>query len=61
MSEDNIYYKNHNMQELDETLGDIHGVIVDTENKILRNVQSAVLECDEQICQITDIAAEFDW
>jgi DNA mismatch repair protein MSH5 len=61
MSSDYIYYKNQTMHELDEEIGDIHGMIIDIESKIVRQVEEYILAAGDSIQRVTEIAAELDW
>ncbi|KAF9193313.1 MutS protein msh5 [Haplosporangium sp. Z 11] len=55
-----VYYKNGAMRELDEHLGDIHGLIVDREIDILQGLQERILEYSNLLIVCSDICAELD-
>lgn len=59
-TDENLYYKNGTMEELDRELGDLHQDISDLENAVLREVETAVLKAETSIEEITDAAAELD-
>ncbi|KAG0248875.1 MutS protein msh5 [Mortierella polycephala] len=59
-TESTVYYKNGAMRELDEHLGDIHGLIVDREIDILQGLQERVLEYTNLLIICSDICAELD-
>ncbi|KAG0305462.1 MutS protein msh5 [Dissophora globulifera] len=55
-----VYYKNSAMRELDEHLGDIHGLIVDREIDILQGLQERILEYSQLLVICSDLCAELD-
>ncbi|KAJ3042960.1 MutS protein msh5 [Rhizophlyctis rosea] len=55
-----VYYKSDQMFELDETVGDIHSMIVDREIEIMQRLQETVLEFADSLRQIADVCAEID-
>ncbi|KAJ3280380.1 MutS protein msh5 [Borealophlyctis nickersoniae] len=55
-----VYYKSDQMFELDETLGDIHSIIVDREIEIMQRLQETVLEYAETLRQAANVCAELD-
>ncbi|KAG0049466.1 MutS protein msh5 [Gryganskiella cystojenkinii] len=59
-TETTVYYKNQAMRELDEHLGDIHGLIVDREIDILQGLQERVLEYSHVMVSCSDLCAELD-
>ncbi|KAK3841818.1 MAG: DNA mismatch repair protein MutS, partial [Linnemannia gamsii] len=59
-TESTIYYKNAAMRELDEHLGDIHGLIVDREIDILQVLQERIIENSELLVTCSDLCAELD-
>ncbi|KAF8944484.1 MutS protein msh5 [Haplosporangium gracile] len=59
-TESTIYYKNATMRELDEHLGDIHGLIVDREIDILQALQERIIENSQLLVTCSDLCAELD-
>ncbi|CAG8445606.1 11405_t:CDS:10, partial [Scutellospora calospora] len=55
-----VYYKNDRMRELDEYLGDIHGLIVDREIEIMQKLQDRVLEYVPLFLSSSAVCAELD-
>ncbi|KAJ3057389.1 MutS protein msh5 [Rhizophlyctis rosea] len=55
-----VYYKSDQMFELDETVGDIHSMIVDREIEIMQRLQETVLEYSESLQQTAQVCAEID-
>ncbi|GES81967.1 MutS family protein MSH5 [Rhizophagus clarus] len=55
-----VYYKNNRMKELDEYLGDIHGLIVDREIEIMQKFQDHILEYASLLLNATAVCAELD-
>ncbi|CAG8489217.1 10316_t:CDS:10 [Ambispora gerdemannii] len=55
-----VYYKNDRMRELDEYLGDIHGLIVDREIEIMQRLQERVSENTASLLASTAVCAELD-
>ncbi|PKC07226.1 hypothetical protein RhiirA5_500820 [Rhizophagus irregularis] len=55
-----VYYKNDRMKELDEYLGDIHGLIVDREIEIMQKLQDHILEYASLLLNATAACAELD-
>ncbi|KAF9961209.1 MutS protein msh5, partial [Modicella reniformis] len=59
-TESTVYYKNNAMRELDEHLGDIHGLIVDREIDIMQGLQDRILEYSQLLVTCSDLCAELD-
>ncbi|KAF9297295.1 MutS protein msh5 [Linnemannia elongata] len=59
-TESTVYYKNATMRELDEHLGDIHGLIVDREIDILQALQERIIENSQLLVTCSDLCAELD-
>lgn len=59
-TEDNAYYKNSNMSEMDQTFGDIYGQIIDKEIEIVQALAERVLEYEEMLNSSSDICGELD-
>ncbi|KAI7824065.1 muts domain V-domain-containing protein [Gamsiella multidivaricata] len=59
-TESTVYYKNSAMRELDEHLGDIHGLIVDREIDILQGLQERIMEYSQVLVACSDLCAELD-
>ncbi|RUP45064.1 hypothetical protein BC936DRAFT_148657, partial [Jimgerdemannia flammicorona] len=55
-----VYYKNDRMRQLDETLGDIHGLIVDKEIEIMQMLSERVLEYAPLLICTAEVCAELD-
>ncbi|CAG8537518.1 14194_t:CDS:10, partial [Ambispora leptoticha] len=55
-----VYYKNSRMRELDEYLGDIHGLIVDREIEIMQRLQERANENTASLLASTVVCAELD-
>ncbi|RIB15967.1 muts domain V-domain-containing protein [Gigaspora rosea] len=55
-----VYYKNDRMRELDEYLGDIHGLIVDREIEIVQKLQDRILEYVPLFLNSSAVCAELD-
>ncbi len=47
-----MYFKNATMRELDESIGDIYGQIVDFENVVIRELEQAVLNCHKELIDV---------
>ncbi|KAF9124810.1 MutS protein msh5 [Mortierella sp. 14UC] len=60
ITESTVYYKNAAMRELDEHLGDIHGLIVDREIDILQVLQERIIENSELLVSCSELCAELD-
>ncbi|KAI9139130.1 muts domain V-domain-containing protein [Paraphysoderma sedebokerense] len=56
----NGYYKNGRMRELDEHIGDIHGLIVDKEIEIMQQLQEAMLNYLDTLLSIYEVCVELD-
>ncbi|KAL1618838.1 hypothetical protein SLS54_006953 [Diplodia seriata] len=59
-SEEQVYYKNDNMREMDDHFGDLHGLICDKEIEITHNLAQYVLEFEDVFVKASDICAELD-
>lgn len=47
--------------ELDESIGDIHAMIVDKEIKIMQKLSSRILACSQDFTDIVHVLSEVDW
>ncbi|CAO3628674.1 unnamed protein product [Cunninghamella echinulata] len=54
------YYKNEKTNELDETLGDIHTMIIDREIEIVQYLGENILQYQESLLLITSTLSELD-
>lgn len=59
-TEDNAYYKNSNMTEMDQYFGDIYGRILDKEIEIVQQLGERVLEYEDLLNDASDICGELD-
>ncbi|KAK4543724.1 hypothetical protein LTR36_005369 [Oleoguttula mirabilis] len=59
-TEQNAYYKNSNMTEMDQYFGDIYGRICDKEIEIIQALGVRVLEYEELLNLASDICGELD-
>jgi len=55
-----VYYKDNRMHELDAKFGDVVANICDVELEIVHDLAQRVLECEDMICEISDICGEVD-
>ncbi|TPX68056.1 hypothetical protein SpCBS45565_g03372 [Spizellomyces sp. 'palustris'] len=55
-----VYYKSDRMFELDESIGDIHSMIVDREIEIIQRLQETVLGYRATLIQVANVCAELD-
>ncbi|RHZ76807.1 hypothetical protein Glove_192g13 [Diversispora epigaea] len=55
-----VYYKNDKMRELDEYLGDIHGLIVDREIETVQKLQDRTLEHVPLLLNASTVCSELD-
>ncbi|KAJ3163330.1 MutS protein msh5 [Geranomyces variabilis] len=55
-----VYYKSDRMFELDETIGDIHSIIVDREIELMQRLQETILAYRGSLIQIAEVCAELD-
>lgn len=55
-----VYYKNLNMQELDEHFGDIYGRICDKEIEIIQALGERVLDYEGILNEVSDLCGELD-
>ncbi|KAG0347719.1 MutS protein msh5 [Podila humilis] len=59
-TEQTVYYKNDEMRQLDEHLGDLHGLIVDREIDILQALQERIQEYEVLLRSCSEICSELD-
>lgn len=59
-TDDSVYYKNEAMKELDVSIGDIHGYIVDKEEEVVREIEKYLLNNESSFSLITEIIARID-
>nr|POE47349.1 dna mismatch repair protein msh5 [Quercus suber] len=59
-TQDNVYYKNGNMTEMDQYFGDIYGQICDKEIEITQQLIERILEYEELLECASDICGELD-
>ncbi|EMD01095.1 hypothetical protein BAUCODRAFT_62522 [Baudoinia panamericana UAMH 10762] len=59
-TEENAYYKNANMTEMDQYFGDIYGRICDKQIEIVQRLGEQVLEYEELLNDASDICGELD-
>jgi DNA mismatch repair protein MSH5 len=59
-TEEQIYFKNNEMREMDDHFGDLHGIISDREIEISHDLAQFVLEYEELITTASDICGELD-
>ncbi|KAK4560402.1 hypothetical protein LTR86_005598 [Recurvomyces mirabilis] len=59
-TEENAYYKNANMTEMDEHFGDIYGRIRDKEIEIIQQLGERVLEYEDLLNTASDMCGELD-
>lgn len=59
-TDSNSYYKNDKMRDLDQELGDIHGMIVDREIDVMFSLVEEVLQVTEPILKASEVLAELD-
>ncbi|KAI8049134.1 DNA mismatch repair protein MutS [Gilbertella persicaria] len=57
---DNLYYKNERTKELDESLGDIHAMIVDKEIEIIQSLSEKILEHTLTCTDVVQVLSELD-
>ena len=55
------YYKNEDMKNLDQEIGDIHFIINDIELLMLQELRDSVLGLQNQLLAIVKVIAELDW
>ncbi|KAK9707677.1 hypothetical protein K7432_010054 [Basidiobolus ranarum] len=55
-----IYYKNSRMKELDKTIGDIHGSIIDREIEIIQSLQQKIVTYRPMLIESANLCAELD-
>ncbi|CAL1712854.1 unnamed protein product [Somion occarium] len=59
-SEENAYFKNKEMRDLDKHIGDVQPAIADREIEIVYDLQMKVLEYEKAISAACDVCAELD-
>ncbi|KXH33866.1 MutS domain V [Colletotrichum nymphaeae SA-01] len=57
---DNVYFKNNLMMELDEHFGDTYSRIVDLEVDILHSLACKILEHEATLSRVSDVCGELD-
>ncbi|KAK3111026.1 hypothetical protein LTR53_014101 [Teratosphaeriaceae sp. CCFEE 6253] len=60
VTEDNAYYKNSRMTELDGHFGDVYGRICDKEIEIIQQLGERVLEYEDLLNSASDLCGELD-
>ncbi|KAJ3130217.1 MutS protein msh5, partial [Physocladia obscura] len=55
-----VFYKSHQMYEMDETIGDLHSIICDKEIEIIHSLQSSITEYSDFLIQLSETCAELD-
>lgn len=59
-TEDSMYFKNDKTRSLDQRFGDIKTAINDTENAILRDLETEILKKSEELCNLSRMFGEID-
>lgn len=59
-TEDQVYFKNNEMREMDDHFGDLHGIISDREIEISHDLAQFVLEYEELLTVASDVCGELD-
>ncbi|KAF9331320.1 MutS protein msh5 [Podila minutissima] len=59
-TEHTVYYKNDKMRQLDEDLGDLHGLIVDREIDILQALQERIQEYELFLLSCSEVCSGLD-
>ncbi|KAF9425765.1 MutS protein msh5 [Podila epigama] len=59
-TENTVYYKNDEMRQLDEHLGDLHGLIVDREIDILQALQERIQGYEMFLLSCSEVCSELD-
>lgn len=59
-TEDQVYFKNNEMREMDDHFGDIHGIISDREIEISHDLAQFVLEYEDLLTMASDVCGELD-
>lgn len=59
-TENNVYYKNEDMRQLDNTFGDVYGEICDKEIEIVQGLCHEVLQHKTLLNDVSDICSELD-
>lgn len=59
-TESAVYFKCDRVVELDESIGDIHGKIVDREIEILQKLQELALHFEPLLRDVSEVCANFD-
>ncbi|CAO2650650.1 Nn.00g019420.m01.CDS01 [Neocucurbitaria sp. VM-36] len=59
-TEDQVYFKNSQMREMDDHFGDVYGIISDREIEISHELAQYVLQYEELLTSCSDICGELD-
>ncbi|KAF2495890.1 hypothetical protein BU16DRAFT_560749 [Lophium mytilinum] len=59
-TEEQVYFKNNEMREMDDHFGDLHGIISDREIEISHDLAQFVLEYEELLTVASDICGKLD-
>lgn len=59
-TEEQVYFKNHEMREMDDHFGDLYGIISDREIEISHELAQYVLEYEAFLTTASDICGELD-
>lgn len=59
-TEDQVYFKNSQMQEMDDHFGDLYGIITDREIEITHELAQYVLGYEELLTTVSDVCGELD-
>ncbi|PSN73019.1 hypothetical protein BS50DRAFT_653326 [Corynespora cassiicola Philippines] len=59
-TEDQVYFKNNEMREMDDHFGDLYGIISDREIEIAHELAQFVLEYEVLLTVVSDICGEVD-
>lgn len=59
-TEEQVYFKNNEMREMDDHFGDLHGIISDREIELNHELAQYVLEYEEMLTMASDICGELD-
>ncbi|KAI0012933.1 muts domain V-domain-containing protein [Xylariaceae sp. FL0662B] len=60
IADGSIYYKNRQMKEMDEQVGDAYSMIIDREIEIIHELTVRILEREESILVVSEILGELD-
>jgi len=58
---DDAYFKNPDMQLIDDDIGDLDAFIKDTESMIVSDLEEEILECESVLRSTFEALAELDW